>query len=46
MTEWSPYQNVHPPHLNGFLRARRGEFRLFRIDDHRTRLEGRTWERD
>jgi hypothetical protein len=43
MTEWSPYRNVHPPHLDGFLRARRGEFRLVALDGGRTRLEGRTW---
>jgi hypothetical protein len=43
MTEWSPYKNVHPPHLDGFLRARRGEFRLVALGNGRTRLEGRTW---
>jgi len=43
LTEWSPYRNVHPPHLDGFLRARRGEFRLVPLEGGRTRLEGRTW---
>ena len=28
MFELSPYRNVHPPHLDGFLRSTRGEFRL------------------
>src|SRR5437764_9190538 len=27
MTEWSPYRHVHPPHLDGTMRSRRGEFR-------------------
>jgi hypothetical protein len=43
MREWSPYANVVPPHLDGFFRARRGEFRLVRLTDNRTRLEGSTW---
>lgn len=43
MREWSPYANLHPPHLDGFLRSRRGEFRLVPIGQGRTRLEGSTW---
>ncbi len=43
MTELSPYQHVHPPHLDGYLRSQRGEFRLVRIPGNRTRLEGSTW---
>jgi uncharacterized protein YndB with AHSA1/START domain len=43
MQEWSPYQNVHPPHLDGYLRSRRGEFRLVPLPGGRTRLEGSTW---
>ena len=43
MREWSPYGNLHPPHLDGFLRSRRGEFRLVALDGGRTRLEGSTW---
>ena len=43
MTEWSPYRRVHPPHLDGYLRTRRGEFRLVPLPGNRTRLEGRTW---
>ena len=43
MTEWSPYRRVHAPHLDGYFRSRRGEFRLVRLDGDRTRLEGRTW---
>jgi hypothetical protein len=45
MQEWTPYQHVRPPHLEGFLRAERGEFRLTTLPDGRTRLEGSTWYR-
>lgn len=43
MHEWSPYQGVHPPHLDGYLRSKRGEFRLIALPGGRTRLEGSTW---
>lgn len=43
MTELSPYHHVHPPHLDGALRSKRGEFRLIPLAGGRTRLEGRTW---
>ena len=41
--EWSPYADVAPPHLDGYFRSRRGEFRLVELGDGRTRLEGSTW---
>lgn len=43
MKEWSPFRHVHPPHLDGSLRSRRGEFRLIELPGGRTRLEGSTW---
>ena len=43
MVELSPYRNVHPPHLNHYLRSTHGEFRLIALPDGGTRLEGRTW---
>jgi hypothetical protein len=43
MNELSVYRNVSPPHLHGYLRPRRGEFRLIDLGDGRTRLEGSTW---
>ena len=42
MTEWSPYRNVNPPHLDGYFRATHGEFRLTPLPGGRSRLEGRT----
>lgn len=43
MQEWSPYQDLHPPHLDDFIQSRRGEFRLIPLPGGRTRLEGSTW---
>ncbi|HJP60493.1 MAG TPA: hypothetical protein VJ865_10850, partial [Gemmatimonadaceae bacterium] len=42
MRELSPYSKVYAPHLNGFFRSARGEFRLVPTDSG-TRLEGHTW---
>jgi uncharacterized membrane protein YhaH (DUF805 family) len=41
--EWSPFADVAPPHLDGYFRSRRGEFRLTPLPGGRTRLEGSTW---
>lgn len=43
MQEWSIYSRVSPPHLDGYLASRRGEFRLVPLPGGRTRLEGSTW---
>jgi uncharacterized membrane protein YhaH (DUF805 family) len=43
MKEWSPYADVHPPHLEHAIVSRRGEFRLVALPGGRTRLEGSTW---
>ncbi|MCA9187791.1 MAG: SRPBCC family protein [Pirellulaceae bacterium] len=43
MFELSLYPDVHPPHLDGYLRSKRGEFRLIPLPGNRTRLEGSTW---
>ena len=43
LQEWSPYADVAPPHLDGYFRSRRGEFRLVSLAGGRTRLEGSTW---
>jgi len=41
--ELSPWRELAPPHLHGYLRPQRGEFRLVDLGDGRTRLEGSTW---
>jgi uncharacterized membrane protein YhaH (DUF805 family) len=43
MRELSPWGAIHPPHLDGFLRSRRGEFRLRPLSGGRTLLVGTTW---
>jgi uncharacterized membrane protein YhaH (DUF805 family) len=43
MQEWSPYADLAPPHLEGYFKARRGEFRLISLAGGRTRLDGSTW---
>lgn len=45
MREWTPYEAVHPPHLEGFLVSSGGQFLLERLDSGGTRLEGTTWYR-
>ena len=43
MQEWTPYREIHPPHLDGFLASRGGQFKLIRQPGGATRLEGTTW---
>jgi hypothetical protein len=43
MQEWTPYRDLHPRHLDGFLESRAGQFRLERLSDGSTMLEGTTW---
>jgi uncharacterized membrane protein YhaH (DUF805 family) len=43
MKELSIYSNVHPPHLDGYFIAQRGQFELKPLPDGTTLLEGTTW---
>ncbi len=43
MQEWTPYARIHPPHLEGFLASRQGEFRLEPLSNGGTRLYATTW---
>jgi hypothetical protein len=43
MQEWTPYREIHPPHLEGFLVSKQGQFLLEPLPGGRTRLEGTTW---
>ncbi len=42
MTELSFYE-IHPPHLDGYFKSIRGQFKLIPIDKNRTILKGTTW---
>lgn len=43
MHEWSPFDDVKPPHLESYLLSRQGQFRLESLPNDITRLEGTTW---
>lgn len=43
MHEWSPYAQVLPKHLHGYLVSQKGQFHLTRLANQRTLLEGTTW---
>lgn len=43
MQEWTPYHDLRPAHLDGFLQSRAGQFKLEPLPGGRTRLEGTTW---
>lgn len=43
MRELSFYDDIHPPHLKGFLVSRAGEFVLTELPNGATRLSGTTW---
>jgi hypothetical protein len=45
MREWSPYGDLTPKHLNGYLVSEHGQFRLVPLPNGRTLLEGTTWYR-
>jgi hypothetical protein len=45
MKELSPF-HIHPPHLDNYLKSERGQFRLERLSNGTTRLEGTTWYRN
>lgn len=43
MQEWTPYREIHPAHLEGYLESRAGQFRLIPLESGSTLLEGTTW---
>ncbi len=43
MQEWTPYREVHPAHLDGYLESQAGQFHLVPLAGGRTLLEGTTW---
>jgi uncharacterized membrane protein YhaH (DUF805 family) len=43
MHELSPYGQIAPPHLEGYMVSRQGQFLLVPLPGARTRLEGTTW---
>ena len=43
MEEWTPYRQIHPPHLSGFMVSKQGQFLLKPLPNGHTLLEGTTW---
>ena len=43
MVELSPYKNLDPPHLHGYVNSKKGEFRLVALPGGRTRIDGTSW---
>ena len=43
MNEFNPFWEIHPPHLDGYFKSYKGQFKLTKIDENRTELEGTTW---
>lgn len=43
MNELNPFWEVNPPHLDGYFKSHKGQFKLIKINDNQTLLEGTTW---
>ncbi len=43
MNEFNPFWNVHPPHLDGYFKSHKGQFKLTQLSENKTELEGTTW---
>jgi len=43
MNELNPFWEVHPPHLDGYFKSYKGQFKLTKLDKNKTELEGTTW---
>jgi len=43
MNEFNPFWEVHPPHLDGYFKSYKGQFKLTKINDNQTELEGTTF---
>lgn len=43
MVEYNPFADVHPPHLEGYFRSHKGQFKLTALSENKTLLEGTTW---
>ena len=43
MREWSPYGEIVTKHLHGYFISREGQFRLTRLANNRTLVEGTSW---
>jgi hypothetical protein len=43
MNEFNPFWDIHPPHLDGYFLSYKGQFKLTKLNENQTELEGTTW---
>lgn len=43
MSEFNPFWDIHPKHLDGYFVSHKGQFKLTKISENKTKLEGTTW---
>lgn len=43
MNEFNPFWEIHPPHLDGYFKSYKGQFKLTKLGENKTELEGTTW---
>ncbi|MEM9916787.1 MAG: hypothetical protein AAF990_01750 [Bacteroidota bacterium] len=43
MNEFNPFWEIHPPHLDGYFKSYKGQFKLTQLSEQQTELEGTTW---
>lgn len=43
MSEFNPFWDIHPKHLDGYFRSYKGQFKLTKLGNNKTELEGTTW---
>lgn len=43
MNEFNPFWDVYPPHLDGYFKSSKGQFKLTKKDEKITEIEGTTW---
>lgn len=43
MSEFNPFWDIHPKHLDGYFMSHKGQFKLTKLGENKTKLEGTTW---
>lgn len=43
MNEFNPFWDIHPKHLDGYFISYKGQFKLKKLSNTKTELEGTTW---
>ncbi|WP_074406586.1 hypothetical protein [Aquimarina megaterium] len=43
MNEFNPFWDIHPQHLDGYFKSYKGQFKLTKVSENKTEIEGTTW---